>query len=54
MILNSAPCRVINPGHDIECAWFLLEEAGKRKDKALQDFAAEVFDNAFALGWDAE
>ena len=54
VILNSAPCRVINPGHDIECAWFLLEEAGKRDDQVLQNFAAEVFDNAFALGWDAE
>lgn len=54
MILNSAPCRVINPGHDIECSWFLLEEAVKRKDEELIDFAKEVFDNAFALGWDNE
>ena len=22
VILTSSPCRVINPGHDIECAWF--------------------------------
>ena len=32
VILNSSPCRVINPGHDIECAWFLLEEAIRRND----------------------
>ena len=54
VILNSAPCRVINPGHDIECAWFLLEEAIKRNDSELISFAKEVFDNAFELGWDKE
>lgn len=26
VVLNSSPCCVINPGHDIECSWFLLEE----------------------------
>lgn len=54
VILNTATCRVINPGHDIECAWFLLEEAIKRKDNELLGFAKEVFDNAFELGWDKE
>lgn len=54
VILNSAPCRVINPGHDIECAWFLLEEAQSRGDQELAEFAAKMFDDAFALGWDKE
>ncbi|MBQ7767916.1 MAG: AGE family epimerase/isomerase [Oscillospiraceae bacterium] len=54
VILNTATCRVINPGHDIECAWFLLEEAERRQDAALIKFAAQVFDDAFALGWDKE
>ena len=54
VILDSAPCRVINPGHDMECAWFLLEEARKRQDADLADFAARMFDDAFRLGWDAE
>ena len=54
VILNTATCRVINPGHDIECAWFLLEEAERRQDSDLIAFAAQVFDNAFALGWDKE
>ena len=54
VILNTATCRVINPGHDIECAWFLLEEAIKRNDNELIGFAKEVFDNAFELGWDKE
>lgn len=54
VVLESAPCRVINPGHDIECAWFLLEEGIKRGDDAVVDFARTVFDNAFELGWDKE
>jgi len=54
VILNSAPCRVINPGHDIECAWFMLEEGIKRDDDELISFSATVFDEAFQRGWDRE
>ena len=54
VILSSSPCRVINPGHDIECAWFLLEEAGKRGDSALAQFAENMFNDAFDFGWDKE
>ena len=25
--------RVVNPGHDIECSWFLMEDANRRGDK---------------------
>lgn len=54
VMLDSSPLRIINPGHDIECAWFLLEEGIKRNDKDLCDFSKEMFDNAFSLGWDEE
>ncbi len=54
VILESSPCRVINPGHDIECSWFLLEEALKRDDKNLVAFAEKMFNDAFNLGWDKE
>ena len=27
--------RVVNPGHDIECSWFLMEEANRTGDAAL-------------------
>lgn len=54
VILNSSPCRVINPGHDMECSWFLLEEAIKRKDDALLQFSETVFNRAFDFGWDPE
>ncbi len=54
VILESASCRVINPGHDIECSWFLLEEAIKRKDEELVAFAEKMFNDAFVFGWDKE
>jgi len=54
VILESSPCRVINPGHDIECAWFLLEEAEKRGDADLAAFAENMFNDAFDFGWDKE
>ncbi len=52
IVLDSAPCRVINPGHDMECSWFLLEEAERRNDAELAAFAKQIFDDAFALGKD--
>ncbi len=52
VVLDSSAMRVINPGHDIECSWFLLEEGIKRNDNELIAFAKNVFDRAFELGWD--
>ncbi len=54
VVLNSAPCRVINPGHDIECSWFLLEEGIKRKDSNIVFLAETIFNEAYELGWDKE
>ena len=54
LILDSAPCRVINPGHDIEMSWFLLDEAIRRDDKELAAFAENIFNEAFERGWDKE
>ena len=46
--------RTVNPGHDIECVWFLLEYARRTGDTALRDKAAQVFDWAIEAGWDGE
>ena len=46
--------RTVNPGHDIEGVWFLLEHAQRTGDKALVKKAAEMFDWAIAAGWDQE
>lgn len=46
--------RTVNPGHDIEGVWFLLEHAQRTGDKSLIQKAAEMFDWAIAAGWDNE
>lgn len=44
--------RVVNPGHDIECSWFLMEEANYRKDEEIHKNAEQIFRNAIEAGWD--
>lgn len=51
-LLDNASSRITNPGHTIECSWFLLEEAVKNKDMELFGFAKKIFDSAFNIGWD--
>ncbi len=46
--------RVVNPGHDIECSWFLMERAKATGDRALMEKAVKIFDMAFEKGWDEE
>ncbi len=46
--------RVVNPGHDIECSWFLMERAKSTNNEALFSKAVEIFDMAFEKGWDKE
>lgn len=46
--------RIVNPGHDIECSWFLLERAKACGDRELTEKAIRIFDLAFERGWDEE
>ena len=46
--------RVVNPGHDIECSWFLMEEANYTGDKKTHELAESIFNQAFEHGWDHE
>lgn len=47
--------RTINPGHCIETAWFLLEEAEYRNsDPTLVDMALTILDWSWKWGWDEE
>lgn len=52
--LNYTDGRVINPGHDIEGVWFLLEHAQRTGDTTLIPKAAEIFEWAMDAGWDKE
>jgi N-acylglucosamine 2-epimerase len=46
--------RVVNPGHAIESAWFLMEEARYRKDKELLKLGLTILDWSLDFGWDHE
>lgn len=46
--------RVVNPGHVIETAWFILEEARYRNDQCLIPRACEILDWSLDIGWDTE
>lgn len=46
--------RTVNPGHDIEGVWFLLEHAKRTGDAELVQKAAQIFDWAIEAGWDRE
>ncbi len=53
-LLDVTEGRMVNPGHDIECAWFVMEEANHLGDKELHSKACEMMDYALAGGWDEE
>lgn len=52
--LNFTEGRIVNPGHDIEGVWFILEHAKRTGDTSLIPKAAEIFDWAIEAGWDKE
>jgi N-acylglucosamine 2-epimerase len=53
-LIDTINGRVINPGHCIETAWFLLEEARHRNDKELTDMAITILDWSWEWGWDKQ
>ena len=46
--------RIVNPGHDIECSWFLMEYANLHHNTELHTKAEEIFRMAIERGWDDE
>lgn len=47
--------RTINPGHCIETAWFILEEARHRGwDERLKQLGLQILDWSWAWGWDEQ
>ena len=52
--LNYTEGRIVNPGHDIEGVWFLLDHARRTGDTALVEKAEQIFDWAINAGWDEE
>lgn len=53
-ILDYFDGRTLNPGHAIECAWFILHEARVRREARLVRLGCAILDGMWARGWDAE
>lgn len=53
-ILNHADGRLLNPGHAIECAWFIMRESQWRNDRRLLNLGTQILDNMWERGWDKE
>ncbi|MCM1139229.1 MAG: AGE family epimerase/isomerase [Muribaculum sp.] len=54
-LIDTCCGRTINPGHCIETAWFLFEEAKYRGwDKELVSMATAILDWSWEWGWDKE
>ena len=53
-ILDTPEGRTVNPGHAIESAWFMLEEARRRGDRELMGKACQIMEWSLDMGWDPE
>jgi N-acylglucosamine 2-epimerase len=53
-ILDHCDGRLLNPGHAIECAWFIMQEGRLRGDPRLVELGARILDWMWARGWDRE
>ena len=54
-LIDTLNGRTINPGHCIETAWFLLEEAKHRNwEPKLTQMALQILDWSWDWGWDEE
>ncbi len=46
--------RIVNPGHVIECAWFMMDFANRTKDANTHKMALKMLDDSIKIGWDKE
>ncbi|BCM92708.1 cellobiose 2-epimerase [Abditibacteriota bacterium] len=53
-IVDGFEGRMLNPGHAIECAWFVMYEGKTRGDKRLIELGAHILDAMWRRGWDEE
>lgn len=53
-MLDVTEGRIVNPGHDIECSWFLMQQARRTGNQALMRTALQIFRDAAEAGWDAK
>ncbi len=53
-IIDHFDGRTLNPGHAIECAWFIMKEGKLRGDDVLIHTGCQMLDWMWERGWDSE
>jgi N-acylglucosamine 2-epimerase len=53
-IIDHFDGRTLNPGHAIECAWFILHEGRLRGERSYIDLGLQILDCMWERGWDRE
>lgn len=53
-VLDHFDARTLNPGHAIECAWFILEEGKQRQRLDWVQLGCKMLDWMWKRGWDSE
>lgn len=53
-IIDHFDQRTLNPGHAIECAWFIMHEGHYKNDKELINLGVTMLDWMWERGWDKE
>jgi len=53
-VLDHFEGRQLNPGHAIECAWFILHESRRRGHAKYREMGLEILDWMWQRGWDSE
>ena len=53
-LIDHADGRMLNPGHAIEAAWFVMREGEVRGDRDLMDLGLVMLDWSLERGWDRE
>jgi N-acylglucosamine 2-epimerase len=53
-LIDHAEGRALNPGHAMECAWFIMQEGRLRGNDAYVKLGLQILDWMWALGWDSK
>lgn len=51
-LIDHADGRTLNPGHALECAWFIMHEGRLRGNEAYIQLGLQILDWMWARGWD--
>lgn len=54
ILLDSPDGRLLNPGHSVEMAWFLLLALRRQPNRALQQEVLGILESSLEFGWDKE